>query len=410
MTGFNRRDVLKMGGVAMALPAMGMAEGGLGGVRGQFGTVVRSEVCLNNARWHPLSEGAAAGMERYIAYKKRGIWNPPDEVSETQTAVKAAFARLIGAKSSEVGYCNSTMAGENIVVNGLMDRLRAGGNIVTDGLHFEGSLYLYEALAKQGIDVRIVRPKEWAVTTEALAEVVDRKTVLVAVSAVSWVNGFSHDLKALAELAHAHGGYLYVDLVQAAGATPLDVTALGVDFAACASYKWLMADMGIGFLYVREGLLGHALKRTVWGYKELSDTGFHEFPGDAPGDEVFTWTQRADVAGYSELGTYSNTTVFALEHSLRYLEATGVAAVRRHGDALIAQLKDGLKGRAGFECITPAGAYGPIVTFRVGDAAGAQKRLKAAKVDVSWTSDRMRVSPSTYNDAGDVAALLGALG
>jgi len=405
----NRRDLLKAGGVAMALPTMGVSEGGLAGARGQFGVAVRSGVCLNNARWHPLSDGATAGMERYIAYKRRGIWNPPDEVSEAQGAVKAAFARLIGATSAEVGYCNSTMAGENIVVNGLMDRLRAGGNIVTDGLHFEGSLYLYEALAKQGIDVRIVRPKEWGVSTEELAGVVDRKTVLVAVSTVSYVNGFSHDLKAVAELAHAHGAYLYADLVQAAGATPIDVHAWGVDFAACASYKWLMGDMGIGFLYVREGLLGHALKRTVWGYKELVDNAYHEFPGDAPGNEVFSWTQRTDVAGYSELGTYSNTTVFALQHSLGYLENAGVGAVRRHGDGLIAQLKDGLKGRSGFECITPVGAYGPIVTFRVGDVAKAKKALSAAKVDVSWTSDRMRVSPSVYNDAGDVTALLGAL-
>jgi selenocysteine lyase/cysteine desulfurase len=400
---------MKIGGVAALLPRIGVSEGGLAGARGQFGTAVRSGICLNNARWHPLSDGAAASVERYVAYKRRGIWNPPDEVSEAQGAVKAAFARLIGATSAEVGYCNSTMAGENIVVNGLMERLRAGGNIVTDGLHFEGSLYLYEALARQGIEVRIVRPKEWAVTTEALAQVVDKKTVLVAVSAVSYVNGFSHDLKAVAEMAHAHGAYLYADLVQAAGATPIDVHAWGVDFAACASYKWLMGDMGIGFLYVREGLLGHALKRTVWGYKELSDHAYHEFPGDAPGDEVFSWTQRTDVAGYSELGTYSNTTVFALLYSLGYLEKTGVGAVRRHGDASIAQLKDGLKGRSGFECMTPAGAYGPIVTFRVGDAAGAQKKLKAAKVDVSWTSDRMRVSPSVYNDAGDITALLEAL-
>jgi selenocysteine lyase/cysteine desulfurase len=406
----NRRDVLKMGGAAMVLPAAEMTEGGLAGARGQFGTAVRSGICLNNARWHPLSEGAAASIGEYIAYKKRGIWNPPDMVSETQTQVKAAFARLIGATAAEVGYCNSTMAGENIVVNGLMDRLRAGGNIVTDGLHFEGSLYMYEALAKQGIEVRIVKPKDWRIAMSDLARMVDRKTVLVAVSAVSYVNGFSHDLKAVADLAHAHGAYLYADLVQAAGAVPLDMKALGVDFAASASYKWLMSDMGIGFLYVREGLLDVPLKRTVWGYKELADNAYHEFPGDAPGDEVFSWTQRKDVAGFSELGTYSNTTVMALKYSLGYLEGTGVAAIRRHGDALKAQVKAGLSGKAGFECITPDGSVGPIVTFRVADAAGAQKKLNAAKVDVSWTSDRMRISPSVYNDASDVTALLSALG
>ena len=106
--------------------------------------------------------------------------------------------------------------------------------------------------------------------------------------------------------------------------------------------------------------------------------------------------------GYSELETYSNTTVFALLYLLGLVEKLGVGRCGGMGDALIAQVRDGLKG---LECTPLVGAREPVVTFRVGDAAGAQKKLAAAKVDVLWTSERMRVSPSAYNDAGDVAAL-----
>ena len=59
-------------------------------------------------------------------------------------------------------------------------------------------------------------------------------------------NGFQHDLKAVCELAHAHGAYVYADIVQSAGAMPIDVRASGVDFCACSSFKWLMADFGLG--------------------------------------------------------------------------------------------------------------------------------------------------------------------
>ena len=103
--------------------------------------------------------------------------------------------------------------------------------------------------------MRLVRPRDWRIDPADMERVVDRKTRLVAVSLVSWYNGFQHDLKRVCDLAHAHGAYVYADIVQAAGNTPIDVRASGVDFCACSSFKWLMGDFGLGFLYVREALL-----------------------------------------------------------------------------------------------------------------------------------------------------------
>ena len=57
-----------------------------------------------------------------------------------------------------------------------------------------------------------------------------RKCLLLSVSWVSHQNGYRHDLAALADLAHAHGAYLYVDAIQGMGTVELDVT--GVDFFA----------------------------------------------------------------------------------------------------------------------------------------------------------------------------------
>jgi selenocysteine lyase/cysteine desulfurase len=61
---------------------------------------------------------------------------------------------------------------------------------------------------------------------------------------VSYLNGFQHDLKKICDLAHSHAAHIYADLVQAAGAVPIDVRAAGVDFCACGSHKWLMGDIG----------------------------------------------------------------------------------------------------------------------------------------------------------------------
>ena len=90
-------------------------------------------------------------------------------------------------------------------------------------------------------------------------------------------NGFQHDLKAVCDLAHAHGALVYADIIQGAGAVPIDVRATGLDFAACSSFKWLMGDFGLGFLYAREGALEH-VKRSQWGYHSTSDMNEHVPP------------------------------------------------------------------------------------------------------------------------------------
>ena len=47
--------------------------------------------------------------------------------------------------------------------------------------------------------------------------------------------------------------YVVLDAYQSAGTVPLDVTALGVDFAVGGSVKWLCGGPGAGWLYVRPG-------------------------------------------------------------------------------------------------------------------------------------------------------------
>src|SRR5205085_7083286 len=54
--------------------------------------------------------------------------------------------------------------------------------------------------------------------------------------------------------AHDVGAHVILDAYQSAGVVPLDVTALGVDFAVGGSVKWLCGGPGAGWLYVRPDL------------------------------------------------------------------------------------------------------------------------------------------------------------
>ena len=369
--------------------------------------ITETQTCLNNARWHPLSKGAMRAVQEYLEFKARGTPGTHGSTTEMQSNVKALFAKLIHARPSEISFVQSTMAGENAVVAGL-GIPRAGGNVVTDALHFEGSTYMYRSLEAQGLDLRVVMPREWRIDLRDMERVIDKNTKLVALSLVSMNNGFQHDLKAVCDLAHGHGAHVYADIVQAAGAVPIDVRASGVDFCACASYKWLMGDMGLGFLYVREDLLDQVVRRTQYGYRQFAEWEDHIFPYDKPAKTPATWKQLTGAVAYFEMGTISNTTVACLAHSLPYILELGVGNIQAHTQSLTRRIQKELP-RSGFVPLTPAESLSPIVSFAVKDDEAVAARLKKANIDVKVDHHLMRISPSVYNDQGDIDRLLDAI-
>src|SRR6185436_122628 len=165
-------------------------------------------------------------------------------------------------------------------------------------------LHLLE-LKKQGLDVRVVKPtKDFRIDITDLKRAVDRRTRLVEVSSASMYNGFQHNLKAVCNLAHANGAYVYADIIHSAGAEPFDVRASGVDFAACSSFKWLMGDFGLGFLYAKEDLLERVIARSQIGYYQLSSMSGHFPPFDPREAEApVSWAFRKDATGSFEIGT-----------------------------------------------------------------------------------------------------------
>lgn len=354
-----------------------------------------------------MSRGARQAVLEYLEYKAQGMATYPGTTSPVSVAVRRSFAELIGAAPDEVAFVNSTTAAENLVVGSLGLQQPGKGNIVTDALHFEGSLYMYQELAKRGVEVRILRPLGWTTEMGDLERAVDKNTRLVALSKISFVNGFEHDLNAVCKVAHAQGALVYADVVQAAGCIPLNVRESGVDFVAAASYKWLQGDFGLGFLYVRKDLLPK-LQRAQWSYRQTASYDYHAFPGDPAGPFPASYQQLHSAAGYFEVGTYANEVLAALSYSLPMIQRIGVGKIQEHALGLNAKLRAEMP-RLGYPCITPEKARGAIIAFAVEDMDATSAKLKAKKVDVSFSPGRMRVSPSLYNTMSDVETLLEAL-
>jgi selenocysteine lyase/cysteine desulfurase len=364
------------------------------------------QVYLNNAGLHPIPVAVANALDRFRDHWLLGPGpaNAP-ETPQQCDALRELYARLIGASAVEIALVPGTLWGENVVAAGLgLDG--GGGNIVTDELHYHGGIHLYRELAARGgPQVRIVRQRDWRSEIEDFEALIDDDTRLVAITLVSNINGFQQDARALSAIAHAHGAYLYADVIQAAGCVPLDVRALGIDFCTAGSYKWLMGVKGLGFLYVREGLLD-TVQRRYFG-EEYTDMQYHWFPGSPPGPGDISFRLKPGAAKF-EICEPAPVAVAASLAALEYIHDIGVPAIQDHARPLTARLLEEVP-RRGYPRITPPGTAAPLTAFRVDDAENLQARLAAAGVRVKIKWHQMRVSPSVFNDDGDVDALLAAL-
>ena len=346
-----------LGGVALEAGAANAAPD-FSALRRDFPRAL-NETYFNSAAQHPLGNHTARGMQKYIEFMhlgpgegRRDFWE------EGLSEVKPMFARLINAKPSEIATCPSTTVGENMILNG-MDL--AGGNVVTNDLHYSASLANYLTRRKaEGLDVRIVKHRDWQTDIEDMARAVDRKTKLIAVSMVSSVNGHVEDMAALSALAHSHGAYLFGDIIQGCGATPIDVKAMCIDFASCAMYKWLQGEHGFGFLYIREDLAGRVVKtREFTGHPDFNYAPWSRAPLQGQPE----WINHAPggVSAF-ECGTPSVITYAGQYESFRYIEKLGVANIRAHAKTLISRLQREMPA-LGYTPITPKDAESSIVTL-----------------------------------------------
>jgi selenocysteine lyase/cysteine desulfurase len=368
-------------------------------VRADFPSVALNTY-LNSAAIHPLGRFAARGIEQGMAFRLQGAGEGRLEFgADKQQDLKKRYGQLIGATASEIAYTANTSDGENIVVMGL-DLPRRGGNIVIDELHFTTSLYMYKELEKKGVELRIVKHRNWAIDVNDMDRAIDRNTRLVSLALVSNVNGFMHDARAVSALAHARGAHVFADIIQAAGAVPLDVRALGIDFASAGTYKWLMGERGIGFLYVKEDLQGTVLPTTRYGHRQVTNFNRAEL----------TWEPLPGAAKY-ETGGIPVLLAACVSEGIDYVQRLGLDNIRAHARQLTDRLQKELPP-LGYTPLTPRGTETPILAFGLKDAAATAKALQAAKVEATVVANesRMRLSVSVFSTHDDIDRVVDALG
>lgn len=378
-------------------------------VRADFPSVAR-DTYLNSAALHPVGTFTANAMKGVIDTRLLGPGEGrADFNNKQQDDLKRKFGAMINATSNEIAYIANTSDGENIVVMGLLGGLAGskdpaprlnGANVVIDELHFNTSLYMYKELEKKGLELRIVKHTNWKIDPEDMARAIDRNTKLVSMALVSNVNGFMHDCKAVSAIAHARGATVFADIIQAVGAVPVDVKALGIDFASSGTYKWLMGERGIGFLYVREDLQGTVLPTTRYGHRQMSNFNRAQL----------TWEPMPGAARY-ETGGIPVILAAGVNAGIDYVNKLGLSNIRTHARQLTDRLQTELPP-LGYRPLTPRETDTPIVAFELKDAAATSKALQAAKVagTVIANESRLRLAVSVFNNHDDIDRVVAVLG
>lgn len=361
---------------------------------------------LDSATMHPVSLQAKARVESYLAARALIGEEPTGSRAATETRVLQQFARLINADADEVCFVPNTTTAEHSVVRSL-GLTEPGGRLVTDTLHFFGSFYLYHELGKLGVDIVWLQPKEGRIELSEVRAALTKKTRLVVLSLVSSINGFQPNLKEVCAIAHAIGAYVYADIAHAAGCVPIDVKDSEVDFAAGPSFKWLMGDFGLGFLYVRREAL-QALQRVQFGYQQLASWRTVDFPIRPPAVSLQGYRPRADATGYFATGTLPHSVIAQLDWSLEYILGLGVNEIQDYRQPMLKRLKAELP-RLGYPLLTPEESLAPLVVCDCRDAKELEQHLLAQKIKIAFHQNRLRVSPSVFNDMADVDRLLDAL-
>ena len=362
------------------------------GVRGDF-PIVNERTFLNSAYIAPIPMQVVSAGHAFLEEKARRSFQLGPLLKKCDE-VRVQFARLIGAASpDEIGLLFSTAEGENVVAAGL--GLKAGDNVVIDELHYNTEFVLYRQLEKlNGVELRIAKHRNGLVDASDFEPLVDTRTRLVSVAWVSHQNGLRHDMRPIADVAHAKGALFYTDAIQAVGMFPIDVATAGVDVLCAGSYKWLLAGWGVAPLYVRTAIADR-LRLDRFGEmhagKELPDHSY----------EIATNAKRFDYSSRS-FGD-----VYTLSAGLSYLEKVGVNRIEAHTvDNLARRLQDGLE-KQGHLLFTPHGNRSSIVTFYTAkQPSDVRAAFQSANIEVTVRDGTVRVSPALFNNVDDIERCL----
>ena len=352
---------------------------------------------LNHASVGPLHDEVVSavtnGLKTQMMQASLAQW----DWFETMDRAREECAKLVGASPEDIALMPNTSAGIMRAVSSIP--FEPDDEVIWLADEFPALYWPIYSLTKRGVKLVPVARTDGLGLTKSILRAVNPKTKLVAVSWVGFHSGARIDLRALSEEKKRAGFYILVDGMQGVGAVPINLSQLDIDFLAVHGAKWLMAPVGIGFLYASprarklvpdlEGWYGHEID---WDSFLRRDTALHV---DA---------RRFEVA------SPAFSLVYGLISACRKINTLGSDFIWKRIQMLTDLLIDGLE-KLGLQIITPKPyeQRAGIVTFKCPEPKETFEALERKRIIVSYREGAIRVSPHFWNTEEEISLLLDEL-
>lgn len=359
--------------------------------------LLRHKTYLNSCSKGALSVDVRQAYEAYLRdWDEKG--SPWEYWVERMEAARHAFAGLINASPDEVAVVTSVSHAVSALASAL-DFSGERNKVVVSDFEFPTVAQIWHAQEKRGAQVVHVPAAGNWIPTERFAEAIDDRTLLVAVTHVSFRTGSRLEVPEIVRLAHAKGALVLLDSYQALGTFPIDVKALGVDFLTSGVLKYLLGSSGLAYLYVRRELIPY-LEPTFVGWFAQANIFAMDIYAHRP----------APSARRFEAGTPPVPNIYAAIAGIKLVQSVGLEAIEAHLREITGAIKEGAMQR-GYNLVTPAdpARHGALITLRSHKADLLVKLLERDGIITSSRGDNLRISPHFYNDLSDVDRLMDCL-
>lgn len=312
---------------------------------------------------------------------------------QTYLNCKEKAGRLLNVSPEEIAFLSSTTEGINLLAHAL--DWRPGDNVVVADVEFPSDILPWTRLERLGVELRLVRHRDWRVSMTDLESRIDSRTRVVAVSLVSFLTGQRLVLEELSHRVRSAGALLSVDATHAAGVVEVDAGLADVLISSC--YKWLLGTHGVSVFY--------------WNRSRLPDLeppflGWHT-PANFTDWRHPTRYEMRPGADRFEAGNPAYIAIYILDNALGYLSGVGVDEIESYVLDLSETVLRGVT-ELGLEIMTPARPQERAgnVCFTVPEPNAVMRWFEERGILVWGDTQRVRVSTHLYNTAEDVTRLL----
>jgi L-cysteine/cystine lyase len=364
-----------------------------------------SHIYLNTGTFGPLPECVTQAMQEYI---QNDLQNGRLGAAAFETMgtiysnARNSVASLLNADVEEIALTDNTGDGLNIISFGL--NWHEGDEVITTN-HEHISLLapLYQLRDRYGIVIRFadIGPTAELPVLKAIADLVTPHTRLISISHVTWTTGTVLNISEVAYMGREWGIPVLIDGAQSAGAIPVDVKALGVDFYAIPMQKWLCGPDGTGALYVRKEML-HLVSPTYVGYWSIK----HE--------EGFEW-ELLESAQRFEVGGRQTAAIAGQAAVLKWLkEIVGYRWLFERVASLSEYAYKSLKGVPGLTMLTPRSGESGLVSFKLDghddtEVVAYLRDTYNMYIRNIPSTKSLRISTGFYNTEEEIDKLVAAL-